>query len=348
MKNFIPASHPGFQYIGRFHRTNGDKARFAYPGSCIKVKFTGNTLIIHIKDFIDGDYTQDETYQGNYLNVIVDNSITVLPLSSKLTKFPIDVNSHSEVHTLEIYKRTEGFVGFCEFEGIELDENAEILEPGKNNQKIIFIGDSVTCGYGNEENSPYLSFSSQKENAYLSYPAIVARNFNTDAHLIAYSGKGVAQNSDGIKHNTLPEIYSRVYPDSTGVNWNHKLFQPDLICINLGTNDFFSGVDLIKFTDCYLDFIIRLSKKYPESKFLLVLGPVLNDSLPENALRICRVMMEDIILQIQLLKTIKIEMFELSQQTGELGYGTHKHPSVAQHIKNANELTAFLKNYLEW
>lgn len=348
MTNYFPADHPNFHYIGRFHRTKDNKARFAYPGSCIKAKFTGNKLSVLLKDYTDFSYGSDETYAGNHLNIIIDGKTTTLPLKTELTEFPIDVTNLIEIHTLEIYKRTESFVGFCEFEGVKLEDNAELIEPEINNRKIIFFGDSLTCGYGNEENSPYEPFSSWKENAYMSYSAIAARNLNAEAHLIGYSGKGVAQNSDGTKHNTLPQIYNRVYPDSTDINWNHKLFQPDLICINLGTNDFFSGVDLMEFTDSYIGFIIELSKRYPKATFLLLLGPMLNDRLPENALRICRVMIEDIILQIQLRGTIKIEMFEMSQQTGELGYGSNMHPSVAQHEKNANELIPFVKKYMDW
>ena len=41
-----------------------------------------------------------------------------------------------------------------------------------------------------------------------------------------------------------------------------------------------------------------------------------------------------------------IYRFDMSEQTGELGYGADYHPSAAQAAKNAEELTSFLKTLL--
>ena len=54
-------------------------------------------------------------------------------------------------------------------------------------------------------------------------------------------------------------------------------FQPQLICINLGTNDFSTGgPDVDKFVAAYRQFAAGLLKQYPTSKLVLLQGPMNN------------------------------------------------------------------------
>ncbi|CAK4463505.1 unnamed protein product [Aphanomyces euteiches] len=57
-----------------------------------------------------------------------------------------------------------------------------------------FIGDSETCGYGNEgagsSSNGIVGMKGRFENVYNCYACITARMFNAEAHILAWSGKG--------------------------------------------------------------------------------------------------------------------------------------------------------------
>jgi hypothetical protein len=56
---------------------------------------------------------------------------------------------------------------------------------------VLFIGDSITAGYGVLCNVSEAPFTAETESAYHTYAAVAARALDADAHVIAYSGKGV-------------------------------------------------------------------------------------------------------------------------------------------------------------
>ena len=44
----------------------------------------------------------------------------------------------------------------------------------------------------------------------------------------------------------------------------------------------------------------------------------------------------------------EIYRFDMTPQTGSLGYGADWHPSIAQHEQMAKELTAYLQSLMSW
>ena len=75
---------------------------------------------------------------------------------------------------------------------------------------------------------------------------------------------------------------------------------------------------------------------------------MLNNSYPENALDISRNIVSSIVTGKHRAGDTKIYFFELTRQTGEYGYGADWHPSVAQHVYNAGELTQYIKEITGW
>ncbi len=68
------------------------------------------------------------------------------------------------------------------------------------------IGDSISCGYGNEGKSQNEHFSPDTENARDAYGAIAARRLGADYACVAWSGRKMWPD------NTVPEIYDRALP----------------------------------------------------------------------------------------------------------------------------------------
>ena len=54
----------------------------------------------------------------------------------------------------------------------------------------MFIGNSITCGYGTETTDPYEHFSYDNENHTLTYAYLAARDLDADFHVVARSGIG--------------------------------------------------------------------------------------------------------------------------------------------------------------
>ncbi len=63
--------------------------------------------------------------------------------------------------------------------------------PQPRDRRLLFIGDSITAGYGVLCNDTAAPFAAETESAYHTYAAVAARALDADAHVIAFSGKGV-------------------------------------------------------------------------------------------------------------------------------------------------------------
>ncbi|CAK4805871.1 unnamed protein product [Aphanomyces euteiches] len=91
-----------------------------------------------------------------------------------------------------------------------------------------FIGDSETCGYGNEgagsSSNGIVGMKGRFENVYNCYACITARMFNAEAHILAWSGKGVKSN------------FADWGPNMSSL-WKNTI--PEVVVVNLGTQDLF-------------------------------------------------------------------------------------------------------------
>jgi hypothetical protein len=110
----------------------------------------------------------------NYFAVIIDGGEpTVLQLSKNQTEYVLASNLPKGNHTVEVFKRTESNVGKVDFMGFTLPKGTTIIEPAPlPKRKIEFIGNSITCGYGNEISTTTpdkYHFTSANENNYMAW-----------------------------------------------------------------------------------------------------------------------------------------------------------------------------------
>ena len=91
------------------------------------------------------------------------------------------------------------------------------------------IGDSMSCGADNE-GAPGEPGTPANSNAYFSYGAMTARNIDADYMCISWSGKTM-----DAEHG-MPAIYERIVPEYYS-KWNYSTWIPDIVVINLSTND---------------------------------------------------------------------------------------------------------------
>ena len=188
-------------------------------------------------------------------------------------------------------------------------------------------------------------FTTQNENAYLSYGPVTARALGADQFTIAWSGKGISRNYGGDTTDLLPSLYSRILPYDTTTLWNPAQWVPQVVVINLGTNDFASSIpDKTVFTTAYSNFVKQIRSQYPSAHIYCAVGPMLSyDSLTNS-----RDYVTTVINTLSAAGDTKLHYIEFPTQDGSLGYGEDYHPSVAEDAAMSSQLVTQIKADLGW
>lgn len=269
---FIPASHKAFRYVGRFDFSDPKEVRYDWSGVYIQFNFRGTELALKMNDT-----------GHNWYNVFLDDQAPkVIDVKSDTTVVISNILGKG-IHRVQIYKRTEGSQGTGIFRGIVIPENGEILTwndiPAR---KIEFIGNSITCGYGTEGLTKSERWKPSTENNYQSYAPIMARAFKADYHIVAHSGLGVVRNygyKEKVSPGAMPHRFNRVFDEKELPLWDFQQWKPDMVVINLGTNDFstlpFPDKDV--FIAGYEKLIMEVQKQYGNLPVFCIVGPMTDE-----------------------------------------------------------------------
>ncbi len=331
-----PAADSKALYIGRFDTSDSSGPKFAWSATTIKANFQGTGILVNLKS--SGD---------NWLNLVIDNVVKTPVNITSSTSMPITLASGLApgTHTLELIRRTEAWVGEVQFLGFTVTDGTLLEPPAAFARRIEFIGDSITCGYGNEGTSQYQNFTTKNENAYLAYGSVAARALEADQITLAWSGKGVIRNYGGDTTDVMPQLYLRILPYNSTLLWDPSRWIPQAVVINLGTNDFSTGApDKTAFITAYANFVKQIRIQYPNAHIYCALGPMLNG---DNLIH-ARDFMTTAVSQFQSGGDAKVHFIEFPMQDGTLGYGEDWHPSIATHARMASQLVQQIKTDLGW
>jgi len=333
----IPATDPNLHYLGRWDWQDAGAPRSAWSASRVMIKFQGTALNAKIRE--DGK---------DFWQVIIDGQpaavIEALPgeqLYRVADKLP------PGEHLVELLKRTEAHVGTTQITGFQANAGASTSPVKPLARKMEVIGDSISCGYGNESASEHEKFSPPLENANLSYGAIAAQKLGAEYVCVAWSGKKLWPD------NTIPEIYDDVLPqDPAAAKWNFSKWKPDAVVINLGTNDFLKGNPAEDgWVDAYKKFIGRVRGNYPDARIYCAIGTIMSDSYPvgNNALSTIRRYIARVVAELEAAGETKVSVIDFGvQDARKNGLGAVWHPSVKTHEAMAGQLAETLKKDLGW
>lgn len=335
---FVPANHKGIVYTGRVNFSNPESPLMVYPGTMIRANFTGNFISMKAKP------------GSGYFMVSIDNQpARKIFFGAQDSVINIGRDMKGSRHSISIMLSYEGYKARPEFRGFLLGDGCGLTgTPTLPERKLEYIGNSITCGYGVEATNAKVHFSDSTENHYYTYAAITSRALNVKHMVVARSGIGMYRNYNGPKEGSVDIMpkwyeYTSLYDDSQ--KWEHSKYNADVICINLGTNDFSTrNYDVALYKKNYETFVKRLRQLHPKSKIVMMTGPMLTGAVDSE-----HKMAVDAVYRALSSQGLKdIYRFDFSTQTGNLGYGADYHPSKAQQVKMANELIPFIRKITGW
>lgn len=330
---FIAADHPDIVFMGRNLVTPAHARAFNFPGATALVEFTGHSLDMYTSPGSGYFMVEVDAMEPYKVRFAEGDSIKTLA-----------ANLGDGNHSARITYAIEGFEMHPEIRGFRLADNGRLLKADRpEGPRIEFVGNSITCGYGTESTDSIVPFSYDTENHCLTYAYLTGRALDADVNVVARSGIGIYRNYDGPRsgsaEGTMPLEYGNTMLYDNTRPWDFSAFRPDIVCINLGTNDTSTGnYDIPIFEQRYSDFLDRVISLNSGSKIVLLTGSMLNGKK-----------LEDVKAALDRLADSRkgvVYRFDMTPQTGELGYGASFHPSAAQSRKMASELTEFLKSIL--
>ena len=332
-----------FLYQGRVEKLSDNNVVLIGTASSVSFNFTGNECAISLQSVDSYDH-------HNYVSLVLDGKyIGKLRIEKgAVQSFPIKVTSDKKVHALEIYKNTEAHSGGILFAGT----TAKLTSiSSKKKKKIEFIGDSITCAAASDSVDCDKGEYMDHHNGYYAYGPRISREIGVDYLVSSVSGIGMYRNwnDENIDEAIMPDVYENLYltKDNSKPRYDFA-FQPNIISIALGTNDFSGGdgkkerlpFNAEKYVTNYINFIKMLYKHNPNVQIVITNSPMVGGErgvVFEDCLnKVKNAFAED-----KMHKEIQIFKFKPMTPKGCLG-----HPDVADHKVLADEYAPFLKKLL--
>jgi len=260
----------GIHYSGRFLVAPGNVS-FVWSGSSISTTFTGTSIGVEMRD-----------PHGQY-DIIVDGQRSFVPFApncSDRTPFQLASQLLDGSHTFTMRRRTEAYSneygdGTASLFSIYVDQGKTLIvtKPQAAPRRIEVIGDSITCGSGILGENATCGFSFGAQDYFSTYSALVAQHFKAEIHAICWSAKGLTRNYNKsqdacrICPDAMPAYFEHTLDSLDGNKWEFGKYQPDVVIINLGVNDFDKENPAPRLEDSvfkqnYTQFVLSLRSTY--------------------------------------------------------------------------------------
>lgn len=331
------ANDPAIAWEGRAATDAAGSLRLGFPGVTAHLRFRGTELSL----------TAEASTDAVCFDVSVDGgSPSVLRLRQGEGTYSLFRDKDEAEHRIDLVRRTESWQGVCTLRRFDLGERGQLLSaPALPSRKLMFIGDSVTCGAmtawspGRERLDPLNS------NARISYGMLLAKKFGAQCHLVSYGGRGALRDWQGIRDfRNAPHFYELALPDDPESQWDHRRYVPDAIGVQLGTNDFNLGApDEIEFVNAYVELLRKVRRDAPNAYIFVMESPIVNDDVTKGPRRTTlRWYLEEIVRR---MASDHVIFAPLKHAPGVPGDG---HPTAQEHVSMAEELEPLFRRALGW
>ena len=221
--------------------------------------------------------------------------------------------------------------------------------------RIEFIGDSITCGYGLEGIWGKDTFTTKQERPDKAYAFLTARALGAEFQLCSWSGIGITSNYVDPATIFLPDTSWLMpacwpYTDKKGQLrlkqepevWDASKFPPDIVVINLGTNDisWVRGMEerRLAYVAGLRQLMESVHRRSPNAKICCCLG-IMGQELCDSVKEACKLFSKDF-------PGVPVKFVRFDLQKEEDGIGADWHPSPVTHRKAAKKLTAALRKWV--
>ena len=257
----------------------------------------------------------------------------------------------TEEHVIHVLKLTESIKSGLSV--VSFFADGRFLPYAPERRPVIeFIGDSITCGYGNTAAPFTQNFYTEDEDITKTYAALTADALGMEPRYLCISG-GCVRNTEW---NGRPYSLSEVYPytdlwrsDLLGEvpeRWDFRNGPADVVVINLGSNDIGSVVMAEdpagaeeQFVRDYHDLVADIRRRNGAKTLIIcTLGDLryyLYDRITEAAARFAEESGDANIF------CTKLRTYGITDVRGADG-----HPGLDAHRRMAEELTAFIRKHL--
>ena len=329
-----------------------DSLWMAFSASGAEFAFTGTACTI----VMAGDSRAAEAAEtANHTRIAIElDGVRVADAMLDAPEKTFALAAEEGEHVVRIVKLSETAMSTCGIRAIE----AENIRPTENKPRFIeFIGDSITCGYGMDDENAEHHFVTGTEDATRAYACRTAQTLDADYSLVSISGYGIisgytATAEAPVTAQLIPTYYEKlgfsygVYEGDApqDVRWDFSARQPDLVVINLGTNDDSYCLDhqdrQQHYCDAYVDFLCTVRRCNPGARILCTLG-IMGDRLypfVEKAAAAYSAKTGD----------HNIACLPFTPQLLEDGYTADYHPTAVTHGKACARLTAEIRRLMGW
>ena len=274
--------------------------------------------------------------------------------------FESDIEKTVVIKVLKLSECAFGMAGLkkLELKGVlrepQQPQTKRVVHEALEGPKIEFIGDSITCGYGIEGIWEKDTFTTTQERPDKAYAFLTARALGAEFQLCSWSGIGIISNYVDPATIFLPETHWLMpacwpYTDKSGQLrlkqepevWDAGKFPPDIVVINLGTNDtsWFRGLEerRLAYVAGLRQLIEAVHRRSPKAKICCCLG-IMGQELCDSVKEACKLFSKDF-------PSVPVKTVKFDLQKEEDGIGADWHPSPVTHKKAAKKLTAVLR---EW
>lgn len=333
--NAINADDPRIRYFGRtYYDDRFDACFFNWTNSGFIISFTGTRLSAVF-------FTDQSLPDKNkpHIKVYVDDKEAVEMTISKNDRFILAEDLDDGNHTVRIVKINESLLNKLSVRSLELNSGGIFNTPAPlPERRIEYIGDSITCGYGNIPPYDFPELTASIQDGTRTYGYFISEYFKTDSRYICVSGAPVYRNYLGNVGDFFKRYSWNDYNDD--LLYDFAGWIPDLVIINLGTNDVGSGSTYAEFISNGKKWIDFIRTNYPDAFIIWTYG-VMNQ---QNIARI-----REIVTYYNDHGDSKVYFHELApMDTVTDGTGSGGHPTYKTHRKMADGLIPVIKDKMNW
>lgn len=345
----LSATSDNVKLLGRAYY-DGSKTICAFSGTGIEFTLTGTKAEITVQG--DSAAKADNLDNNARIAIYVDGERTIDEmLAEQEHTFTAFESAEEKTVTIRLVKLSETAMSTFSITGINVEGT---IAPTANKEHLIeFVGDSITCGYGVDDENRDHHFSTTTEDCTRAYAIKTANALDADYSLVSISGYGIISGytSDPdkkVESQQLPKYYDKIgfsYSNDVVENtdWTFER-QPDVVVINLGTNDeSYCKTDetkMAEYSAAYIEFMKHIREKNPDAMILCVLG-TMGNGLSRTVINSVKAYTEET-------GDTNVASKSLAPQSQSDGYAADWHPTEATHQKVCDKLVEEINKIMNW